>query len=160
MRMDIEISPGARPQPDRAVARNDWSLAGRDAAGDGGITGKRFCSKSHLAPLREKRIGRFVSERAKGVLWHHSNVNLAGPSRSHRRRHEFPGATPEIEFGLASPGAGRNMRPCLVPVAGRVNDSAIKIGGCPAGASGTADSLARTRRRRLNVEVMTSSRMS
>jgi hypothetical protein len=115
MRMDIEISPGARSQPDRAVARNDLSLAGRDAAGDGGISGKRFCSNNHLAPLREKRIGRFVSERAKGVLWHHSNVNLAEPSPSHGRRHEFPGVTPEIEFGLASPGAGRNMAPAPCP---------------------------------------------
>jgi hypothetical protein len=107
--MDIEISPGAALERSVAQPRDDKGLPARDAAGDGRIGEKRFCSNVHLAPIREKRIDRFMSERTKGVLWRHSSVNLVEPSPSHWRRHEFPGAMPKIKSGLASLTLARNI---------------------------------------------------
>jgi hypothetical protein len=125
MRMDIEISPGARMQRHCAAARDDKGLSARKAAGDGRIGEKRFCSNVHLAPLREKRIGRIIFERTKGVLWRHSSVNLVEPSPSHGRRHEFPGATPKIKRGLASLTLRRNIADRqLARRWGTVNDTA------------------------------------
>ena len=40
------------------------------------MSGKRLCSMIHPATLREERASRFLSERAMGVLWRHSSVNL------------------------------------------------------------------------------------
>jgi hypothetical protein len=67
MRMDIEISPGARVQRWNAPARDNKGLAGRElAACDGRMTGKRVCSMRHPAPLRRER--RFIEDRMKGIL--------------------------------------------------------------------------------------------
>jgi hypothetical protein len=41
------------------------------------MTGKRFCSARHPAPLRRER--RFTKERMKGILWRHSSFNLVAP---------------------------------------------------------------------------------
>jgi hypothetical protein len=41
------------------------------------MTGKRFCSECHPAPLRRER--RFIEERMKGILWRHSSFNLVRP---------------------------------------------------------------------------------
>jgi hypothetical protein len=78
MRMDIEISPGARIQRSDAAARNikgpaDGILADRDGA----MTEKRVCSVRHPAPLRRGR--RFIEVRMKGSLWRHSSFNLVEP---------------------------------------------------------------------------------
>jgi hypothetical protein len=78
MRMDIEISPGARIQRLDAPARDDWGPAAGVQAGCGGrMTEKRVCSTSHPAPVRGDR--RFIEERMKGVLWRHSSINLVEP---------------------------------------------------------------------------------
>jgi hypothetical protein len=78
MRMDIEFSPGARVQRSNAPSRNDWGLAaGIQASRDGRMTGKRVCSMSHPATVREER--RFTEERMKGSLWRHSSFNLVEP---------------------------------------------------------------------------------
>jgi hypothetical protein len=78
MRMDIEISPRASGQRSTAASRDIWRLAaGIQAGGRGGMTGKRFCSARHPAPLRRER--RFTKERMKGILWRHSSFNLVAP---------------------------------------------------------------------------------
>jgi hypothetical protein len=78
MRMDIEISPGARVQRSDAPARDDWGLGSGILAGrHGWMTGKRVCFMSHPATVRGER--RFIKERMKGVLWHHSSFNLVEP---------------------------------------------------------------------------------
>jgi hypothetical protein len=41
------------------------------------MTGKRFCSARHPAPLRGER--RFIKVRMKGILWRHSSFNLVEP---------------------------------------------------------------------------------
>jgi hypothetical protein len=77
MRMDIEISPGARVHPSKVPARNDWGpAAGEQAGGEGRMTGKRVCSASHSAPQRWER--RFTKERMKGLLWRHSKLQPRG----------------------------------------------------------------------------------
>ena len=43
------------------------------------MNGKCLCSMNHPARVRGERARRFVSERAMGVLWRHSNVNLVEP---------------------------------------------------------------------------------
>jgi hypothetical protein len=75
MRMDIEFSPGARGQRNGAAARDINGLAPRE----GRMNGKRLCSMRHPARIRGERARRFLSERAMGVLWLHSNVNLVEP---------------------------------------------------------------------------------
>jgi hypothetical protein len=75
MRIDIEISPDARGQRNGAAARNNDDLA----PCEGRMNGKCLCSMSHPARVRGERARRFVSERAMGVLWRHSNVNLVEP---------------------------------------------------------------------------------
>jgi hypothetical protein len=78
MRMDIEISPGARVHPSKGPARDKWGpAAGEQAEGNGKMIGKRVCSTSHPAPVRGER--RFIKERMKGVLWRHSSFNLVEP---------------------------------------------------------------------------------
>jgi len=78
MRMDIEISPGARLERSDAGSRDDWGLAARILAGcDGRMIGKRVCSGRHFASVREER--RFIIERMNGVLWRHSSFNLVEP---------------------------------------------------------------------------------
>jgi len=78
MRMDIEISPGARAWRLAAPSRDDWGLvAGVLASFDGRMIGKRVCSTSHPATVRGER--RFIEERMKGVLWRHSSFNLVEP---------------------------------------------------------------------------------
>jgi hypothetical protein len=72
MRMDIEISPGARGQRNSAAARNlDGSRACESV-----MNGKRFCSMGHPAVVRGERACRTFGERTMGVLWRHSSVNL------------------------------------------------------------------------------------
>jgi hypothetical protein len=96
MRMDIEISPGARAWRLAAPSRDDWGLAaGVLARCDDRMIRKRLCSTSHPATVRGER--RFIKERMRGVLWRHSSVNLVVPRPSHRPRHSFPGIAPEIE---------------------------------------------------------------
>jgi hypothetical protein len=78
MRMDIEISPAARVQRSNAPSRDDWGLASGAAADcDDRMTGKRVCSMRHPAAMRGER--RFIEERMKGVVWHHSSFNLVKP---------------------------------------------------------------------------------
>jgi hypothetical protein len=78
MRMDIEISPGARVQRSSAPARDNEGLAARILAGrDGRMTGKRVCLRGHPALLR--RECRFIGILTKGVLWRHSSFNLVEP---------------------------------------------------------------------------------
>jgi hypothetical protein len=78
MRMDIEISPAARVQRSNAPSRDDWGLDADELAGvDGRMNGKRVCSLGHPAVVRGGR--RFIKERMKGVLWHHSSFNLVKP---------------------------------------------------------------------------------
>jgi hypothetical protein len=99
MRMDIEISPGARGQRYGAAAREYDGLAFRG----GRMNEKRLCSMSHPENIRRERAGRFLSERTMGVLWRHSNVNLvkprsialaaaASPARSRRSRRRLASA--------------------------------------------------------------------
>jgi hypothetical protein len=75
MRMDIEISPGARGQRNGAAARDKNGLA----RCEGRMNGKRLCSMIHPARIRGERTSRFLAERTMGVLWNHSNVNLVEP---------------------------------------------------------------------------------
>jgi hypothetical protein len=78
MRMDIEISPRAPVQRSHAASRDNWGLAAGEQAGrHDGMTGKRFCSARHPAPVRGER--RFIEERMKGILWRHSSFNLVEP---------------------------------------------------------------------------------
>jgi len=78
MRMDIEISPRAPVQRWDAPSRDVWRIAaGVQAGKHGGMTGKRFCSARHPAPLRRER--RFTEELMKGILWRHSSFNLVEP---------------------------------------------------------------------------------
>jgi hypothetical protein len=78
MRIDIEISPGAQLERQKAPARHDWGLmAGVQAGRDGRMTEKRVCSLRHPAPVRGER--RFLEKRTKGVLWRHSSFNLVEP---------------------------------------------------------------------------------
>jgi hypothetical protein len=78
MRMDIEISPRAPAQRLDAPSRDVWRLAaGILAVGHGGMTGKRFCSARHPAPVRRER--RFMHKPMKGILWRHSSFNLVEP---------------------------------------------------------------------------------
>jgi hypothetical protein len=80
MRMDIENSPGARVQPGQAPARAYWGLAGSNrAAGDGEMTGLRFCSMGHSSAVHGECVRRFQEERAKGILWLHSSFDLVEP---------------------------------------------------------------------------------
>jgi hypothetical protein len=72
MRMDIEISPGARGQRNNTAARDKIGPAARV----GGMNGKRLCSMNHPAMVCGERAGRTFMERAMGVLWRHSSVNL------------------------------------------------------------------------------------
>jgi hypothetical protein len=77
MRMDIEISPGARVHHSKVPARdNRGPAAGEQAGDDGRMTGKRVCSASHSAPQRWER--RFIKERMKGLLWRHSKLQPRG----------------------------------------------------------------------------------
>jgi len=58
--MDIEISPGARVPPGQAPARKHWGLADSDiAAGDGEMSGLRFCSKGHSGAVHGECVRRF-----------------------------------------------------------------------------------------------------
>ena len=60
------------------------------------MNGKRLCSMSHPAGFRGERACRFLSERALGVLWRHSNVNLV-EAAVHRTGHgSFSGDEPKI----------------------------------------------------------------
>jgi hypothetical protein len=78
MRMDIEISPGARVQRRSAPARDNMSRTARELAGcDGRMTEKRVCLLDHPAPVR--RECRFIEKLTKGVLWRHSSFNLVEP---------------------------------------------------------------------------------
>ena len=43
------------------------------------MNGKRLCPMNHPAPLRGERACRTFTERAMGVLWRHSSVNLVEP---------------------------------------------------------------------------------
>jgi hypothetical protein len=77
MRMDIDISPGARVHHSKAPARDNMGpAAGEHAGGDGEMTGKRVCSESHSAPRRWE--SRFIKERMKGLLWRHSKLQPRG----------------------------------------------------------------------------------
>jgi hypothetical protein len=73
--MDIENSPGARGQRNGAAARDNDGLAPCEDR----MNGKRLCSMGHSAMPRRERASRFLSERAMGVLWCHSSVNLVEP---------------------------------------------------------------------------------
>jgi hypothetical protein len=70
--MDIEISPSARGQRNNAAARDDIG----PAPCEGRMNGKRLRSMNHPAMLYGERAGRTLMERAMGVLWRHSSVNL------------------------------------------------------------------------------------
>jgi hypothetical protein len=77
MRMDIENSPGARVPPDMAPARDYWGPAGSNlAAGDGEMTGLRFCSMGHSSAVHGECVRRSSEERSKGILWRHSSFDL------------------------------------------------------------------------------------
>jgi hypothetical protein len=77
MRMDIEISPGARVHHSKVPARDKMGpAAGEQARGDDKTIGKRVCSESHPAPQRWER--RFIKERMKGLLWRHSKLQPRG----------------------------------------------------------------------------------
>jgi hypothetical protein len=80
MRMVIIWSPDALARLIGAAARDDWGLAGAaEAAGDGGIQEKRFCSKVQSG-VRGKHASRsLVWIRAMAVHWMHSSFNLVGP---------------------------------------------------------------------------------
>jgi hypothetical protein len=67
MRMDIEISPGARVQRRNAPARDNKGHGSGILAGcDGEMTGKRVCPVRHPTPVRGER--RFIETRMKGIL--------------------------------------------------------------------------------------------
>jgi hypothetical protein len=104
MRMDIENSPGARGAAKGAAARD---LDGH-RLGDGRISGKRLCSIAiprSFAGTRRRTFG----ERAMGVLWHHSSVNLVKPGPSHWPRRCLQ-RLPEIAKAVSIPATGRNRR--------------------------------------------------
>jgi len=80
MRMDIENSPGARVPPGQAPARDYWGLAGSNlTAGDGEMSGMRFCSVDHSSAVHRECVRRFQEQRAKGILWRHSSFDLVAP---------------------------------------------------------------------------------
>jgi hypothetical protein len=106
MRMDIEISPGARGQRNGAAARDNDVLAPRE----GRMNGKRLCSMSHPARIRGERARRFLSERAMGVLWRHSNVNLVEPRSIALAAAASPAISRRSQRRLASPIPHRNRR--------------------------------------------------
>jgi hypothetical protein len=92
MRMDIENSPGAPVRHPCAGARDDNGPGGGvEAAGEGKMNGKRFCSICHPATLGGERAGRFFAERTMGVLWRHSSVNLVEPRSIALAAAEFSG---------------------------------------------------------------------
>jgi len=104
MRMDIEISPGARGQRNGAAARDNECLARRE----GWMSGKRLCSMIHPATLREERASRFMSERAMGVLWCHSSVNLVEPQSISLAAAASPATSRRSQLRLASSIQHRN----------------------------------------------------
>jgi hypothetical protein len=92
-----------------AAARDDKGLAD----GDGGVNGKRFCSMSHPATVRRECTRRLCEERAKGVLWIHSSVNLVEPRDIALAAARRPRRVPGIKLGLALPSPRRNR--CGMP---------------------------------------------
>jgi hypothetical protein len=110
MRMDIEISPGARGQRNGAAARDDDGLAPRE----GRMIGKRLCSMSHPATVRRERASRFLWERVLGVLWRHSNVNLVEPRCIALAAAASPAKSRRSQRRLASPIQHRNGKLCLI----------------------------------------------
>jgi hypothetical protein len=80
MRMDIEISPGAREREFISAARRDWGQAGQfRTAGLGRIDGMCLCPMRHPAVSRGGHARRLENEQGVGVLWRHSGVNLVEP---------------------------------------------------------------------------------
>jgi hypothetical protein len=106
MRMDIEISPGARGQRYCAAARD---LDGLRLA-EGRMSEKRLCSMGHPAAVCGERAGRTLKERARGVLWRHSSVNLVEPRSIALAATNSLRRLPKIDLRLASPVKRRNRR--------------------------------------------------
>jgi hypothetical protein len=102
--MDIEFSPGARGQRSGAAARN---LDGFRSGGSR-MNGKRLCSMGHPTPQRGERARRTVKERAMGVLWLHSSVNLVEPRSIALAAALILRRLPKIKFRLAPPSPRRN----------------------------------------------------
>ena len=72
------------------------------------MNGKRLCPMNHPTNIRGERACRFLSERAMGVLWRHSSVNLVEPRSIALAGPGFPRRLPEIKFRLAPPSPRRN----------------------------------------------------
>jgi hypothetical protein len=106
MRMDIEISPGARGQRISAAARNCDGLR----LDEGRIRKKRLCSMGHPATVGGERAGRTFGERTMGVLWIHSSFNLVEPRSIALAGPRILRRLSKIEFRLASPSPCRNRR--------------------------------------------------
>jgi hypothetical protein len=110
MRMDIEISPGARGQRNGAAARDNDGLA----PCEGRMNEKRLCSMNHPANIRGERASRFLSERAMGVLWRHSNVNLVEQRPSHwppRLLRRQPKITKAVSIPATAPQPAQHRLP-------------------------------------------------
>ena len=60
------------------------------------MNGKRLCPMNHPANIRGERASRFLSERAMGVLWRHSSVNLVEPRSIALAGLDFLQQLPEI----------------------------------------------------------------
>jgi hypothetical protein len=104
--MDIENSPGAPMRHFCAMARCDWGPAGELAVGE--LLDFCLCSMRHPATVRGER--RFIEDRTKGVLWHHSSVNLVEPRAVAPAAAWNLGVLPKIKSELASWVAHRNQR--------------------------------------------------
>jgi hypothetical protein len=125
--MDIEYSPGAPVQRNGAAARE----IGAFDSDEGGMNGKRLCSKGHPAAVQGKRAGRTVSERTLGVLWRHSSVNLVGPRSIALAGPEFSPTTAGDHYAVSipeSPPQPRNSRSTALFIPKNVRISCL----CPA----------------------------
>ena len=67
------------------------------------MNGKRLCSMGHPAASRGERARRFLAERAMGVLWHHSSVNLVEPRSIALAGPEILRRLPEIDIAVSIP---------------------------------------------------------
>ena len=83
------------------------------------MNGKRLCSMSHPANLRGERASRRLAERAMGVLWNHSSVNLVEP-RSIALAAAASPAVAEDQEAVSIPDTARNRR-----MGGREDSAAI-----------------------------------
>jgi len=62
---------------------------------------KRLCSMDHPAAVRGERAGRTFGERAMGVLWHHSSVNIVEPRSIALAAALFPRRLPGIDIAVS-----------------------------------------------------------